>query len=164
MNEYGNIECIAISTNSQDEFEIILDGIDQKVKTPYILTNVSTGEHTVEFINLSIDEFASANCKIPITVYQEKTIIAQCETFTKTKGGSEGEPEGSLYIYTSPEINADIYIDDKSQGSKTPVTFNCLKIRQYKITIHFSGRTCTKHTTLTPFTTTSVLFEIPGCD
>lgn len=162
MNEYGNIECITISTNAQDEFQIYLDSIDQKFKTPYILTNIPVGEHIVEFINLSPDEFASANCKLHVTVYREKKTIAQCETFTKTKGDSEGQPEGSLYIYTNPEINADIYIDDKDQESKTPVTFNCLKVRQYKVTIQSSDKSiiCTRHVTLTPYTTTGILFEI----
>lgn len=164
MNEYGNINCVVISQYSEDKFEIYIDGIDQDVTVPRMLTNIPAGEHIVEFVNLSLNQIASAGCKIHVTVYPNKTTIVQCKTFSKTSGSISGVPEGSLYVYTNPEINADIYLDGINQRAKTPDTFNCLKIREYKVTIQFSGRTCTKYITLIPFTTTSVLFEIPGCD
>jgi hypothetical protein len=109
--------------------EISLDGVDTQNITPYTLTSVATGSHTVS-VNLTGYEPASQSVTVTAgsTATASFTLVA-IPPVTQT---------GSISVSSTP-AGAEISLDGTDTGKETPYTLNSVATGSHTVSVNLTG-------------------------
>ena len=144
----GTNSCSSISLTSFPTGAFVsIDGIDINNFTPYVLSNVSLGTHT---ISLSKDGYQTRACNV--------TISPSMVLFLSVGLDTAQAAYGSISITSTPTSGAAVYLDGTLTSKITPCTLTDVPYGTHTITLSKDGY-ATWTTSVTVSTNTTLVLE-----